>query len=296
MNDLAILILNYNTKMLTTDCIKSIVKSNDGYDIYLIDNASSDGTVEEIKKLFHKVIVIKNKNNYGFAKGYCEGLKKINKVYKYYLILNSDTVINNSLSKWIEVAEARGYDISGCKILNTDDSLQPSTGSLPNLLPVFFWISGLDDITRKVVKLPSYQERNVKFYLGSKKAGWVSGTAMLIRDNVIKNIGFLDEKIFMYGEDVEFCLRAKKHRFVTGWVSDVSIKHIGGASSDKAQYKQWLGELRGLEYIYKKHFGKFHNLILKVLIKVFIPIRAIAFYVVGKKDYARTYFQIYKEV
>ena len=301
MTDLTVLILNYNTKDLSINCIKSILskKWKSNIKVVFIDNASSDGSVDVIRRKFGKQVeIIESKKNLGFTGGNNLGLRKYYRDSRYCLLLNSDTIISrDSLDNLVKVMDRKkDYGILSCKLISPDGNFQPNAGRLPSFFPMFFWLSGLDDILGRLFRIPSYQERRTSFYHGTKSVGWVSGTVMIVRSTLFNKIGFLDEKIFMYGEDVDFCWRAKKAGFKVGWTDKAEIEHMGGASSPKPKYAQWLGEFKGLLYLYKKYYGPFASFILKLLLYIFIFIRIIAFWVIGKKDYAKTYLKIIKEI
>src|SRR4030043_1220622 len=302
MLDLAILILNYNTPDLTIKCLKSILESNFNmsYKIWVIDNAATDDSVDKISKFISqnsKLAFIKNPGNYGFSKGNNIALKNIYKDAKFCLLLNSDTeVFKDSLFNLIDFAKKNNFDIASCKLLSPDKSFQPNAGSLPKPFATFTWLSGLDDIFRKVIRIQSYQERSISFYSKDKEVGWVSGSVMLVKSLVFEQIGFFDEKIFMYGEDVDFCWRAKNKGFKVGWTNSAQILHIGGASSDKPKSTQWLGEFKGLLYLYKKHYNKVAQGLLKIFMYFFILLRCVAFLIMDKKEYAKTYAEIITKI
>lgn len=299
MLDLTIVILNYNTKDLTLKCLKSIFKRkwNTAFEVWAVDNASTDTSVEEIKKNFPKVKLIASNKNLGFSKGNNLALRKTYKKARYSLLLNSDTeVLPRSLDNLIKFAENSGAGIASCKLLNPDGSFQPNGGELPRFLPMFFWLSGIDDIFRKILPLPSFHREDEKYYQNRKKVGWVSGSVMLIKNTVFEKIGFLDGKIFMYGEDVDFCWRAKKAGFKNLWTNKAEIVHIGGASFDKAELNQWSGELKGLFYLYNKYYGYIAVIGLRLLVYFFTVLRIIAFFILGKRDYAKTYAKVITKI
>lgn len=299
MKTLSIIILNYNTKDLTLDCIESILSKKTRHDveIVVVDNGSNDGSVEAIKAKYSEVKVQETGKNLGFSKGNNLGLRKVYKNSKYCLLLNSDTlVMDGSIDNMVDFISKSDYSIVSCKLLSPDRSFQPNAGYIPTLFPVFIWLSGLDDIFRKIVHLPSYQERGEDYYRNNVQVGWVSGSVMLIKSTLIDKIGYLDEKIFMYAEDVDYCWRANKEGEEVGWTERSEITHIGGASSKEPQYKQWLGEFKGLIYLYDKHYGSFRKVVLKILMYIFIFIRVIVFGLVGKSEYAKTYAKILKEL
>jgi GT2 family glycosyltransferase len=298
MTNILVVILNYNTKALTEKCIKSILdkKWRRKVKIVVVDNASTDGSLDYLKPKFKDVDFIASDRNLGFAGGNNLALKRYLNKAEYFLILNSDTeVLEGSLDKLYSFAKS-GFDICSPKLLNPDMSFQPSGGELPYFWPLFFWLSGLDDVFRPFFRLPSYQERSADYFRGNSLVGWVPGTAMLVSGKVFNKIGFLDDDIFMYGEDVDFCFRARKAGFKIGFTDKAEIIHLGGASLDKPQLRQWMGEFRGLLYFYSKHFGKIQSLLLRFLIYLFVILRIIAFFSVGKFAHAKTYTQVLKQI
>jgi len=299
MNRLAVIVLTYNSKKVTLDCLESIFskKWQTPFSIWLVDNNSQDQTIEAVRDKFPEVKIIASKKNLGFAGGNNLALKKTFKNYPFLLLLNNDTLVKEkSLDKLVEFFEDSPYSIATCKLEYPGGAFQANVGRLPVFPYIFIWLSGVDDLFRKLFGLPSYQERNERFYQGDKDVGWVSGAVMLIKAEVLKKIGFLDDKIFMYGEDVDFCWRAKKADFKVGFTDRTSIVHIGGASFEQPKYNQWLGEFRGLIYLYEKNYGELSSIILKIFIYFFVFLRIIAFALIGKKDYAKTYFKVFKNL
>lgn len=293
MADLSVVIINFKTKDLTLKCLQSIfqTKPKVKFEVWLVDNHSEDDTVELVKRNFPWVKIIESDKNVGFAGGNNLALERINS--RYSLLLNSDTEIKvNSLDMMVYVADTKKFDILSCKLLNKDGSLQPNGGELPAFWPLFFWLSGLDDIVGKAKRIFTYHEKNEGYYQGTKEMGWVGGTAMLIKNDVCNKIGFLDNNIFMYGEDVEFCLRAKRAGFKIGWTDKAVIMHLGGGSSKEPKFNQWKGEFKGLLYIYKKYYGRVSAIAIRFLFYLFILLRIISFAVLGKIRYAQTYAKV----
>lgn len=295
MLDLGIVILNYNTKGMTLDCLRSLYKHPPSckFEVWLVDNASSDGSVEAIRKHFPQVKVIANDTNSGFACGNNLALRKIYKNCRYCLLLNTDTIIlPGAFDKLVDFADRTGYGIVTCRLLFPDRSFQANVGSLPSLGPALSWLTGLDDIFRKITPIPSYHQESKLFYKREREVGWISGSVMLIAQKVMRKIGFLDERIFMYGEDVDYCLRAHKAAFKLGWTDKAEIIHIGGASSDKPKLRQWTGEFKGLLYVYKKHYGRLPQFGMRILSYIFIMARIVAFFLLGRSEHARTYAKV----
>ena len=290
MVDLAIIILSFNTKDLTKKCLDSIFEKNwkTNFKVVVVDNNSTDGSPEMIKQGFPKVKLLENQKNVGFAKGNNQAIGSIDA--KYYLLLNSDTIVlEGSLDNLVQFIKASDFGIVSCKLIYEDQTFQPNVGELPYFWPVFNWLSGLDDLFKGLV---SYHANHIRAYSDGKEVGWVSGSVMMIKKEVLDSIGLFDDKIFMYAEDVDFCWRAKNKGFKIGWTNQAEIIHLGGGSSKRAKLTQWRGEFRGLLYFYKKHFGVLAAFGLKLLIYFFVILRMMAFFIIGKFDYSKTYGQI----
>ncbi len=295
MAKLEIIIINYRIPDITSDCLRSIYKNPPrcSYTIWLADNGSKDGSIERIGKDFPKVKLIDNKENIGFARGNNVLIKKAIKKGKYFLLLNSDTIVlPGALQTLVDFADKSDYGIISCKTIFPDKSFQPNTGSLPKIYPLLLWLSGIDDLLKKFMIVPTYHQENKKFYVGEKEVGWISGSVFLIKKQVIEKIGLLDERIFMYGEDVEYCWRANRAGFKIGWTDSGKIIHIGGATFSTPKYKQWTGEFKGLFYLYRKQYGLIPSFLLRLLCYPFIILRALAFLLIGKTEHAKTYAKV----
>lgn len=289
MKDLTVIILNYNTKDLLQDCLNSIFKNKwmINLEVWVVDNASTDNSLIMVKKNFPEVTILPSKKNLGFAGGNNVALRKITS--EYALLLNSDTVVNSRVfDELISFAKSSGYGLLSCKLVSKDETNQPNGGDLPYPLPVFFWLSGLDDLPLIGPFLPSFHKRNLK----EGEVGWVSGTAMLVLKKVIYKIGLLDEALFMYAEDTDYCLRAKRAGFRVGWTDRTRVIHLGGGSSADPSYRQWVGEFQGLLYVYKKYFGIFASFALRILFYLFICLRIIVFALFGKFNVSKIYAKI----
>ncbi len=244
MFDLSIIIVNYNTPELTADCIKSIKKftKNLKYEIILIDNSI---------------------DNKGFTGGNNVGMKKAKG--RYVLLLNSDTLIHdNVLGEMIGWLDANlKIGIATCALKNKDGSIQPTGGYFPTLPRVFSWmltqdIPFMDRITKQ------FHPKSENFYRNFRELDWVTGAFMMIRRDVIDQIGYLDEEYFMYTEDTDYCYRARKWSVIYNpkW----AITHFGGASSKKEF--PLLSEFKNVKLFYRKHYPSWQYPILRFLLKL----------------------------
>lgn len=254
--DLSIIIVSFNTKDLLKNCLTSVFNTTKGinFEVFVVDNGSTDGSIEMVKKKFPKVFLIKNKKNLGFARANNQALKKAKG--EYLLLLNSDTkILDNALEKLVNFAKGKEeLGIVGPKLLNPDKSPQPSAAPFYTLPVVFISLLRGDSFLRR-----SYQE--------TREVDWVAGACFLIKKEITKKIGFLDEEFFMYIEEMEFCFRAKKAGYKTYFYPAAKIFHLvrGSSTAGKREAIWWI--YKGLIYFYQKHFAPWQLRVLKFLLQ-----------------------------
>jgi len=254
---LSIIIASHNTRELLRQCLTSILQFRSRLDleIIVIDNASSDGSVRMMCTDFPQVRLIQNHDNVGFAKAVNQGLKLANGLY--LLLLNSDTEIKpNALQHSIAFLEAHPKaGIVGCKLLNPDGSLQPSCESFPR------W----QDFLYESLLLDKLFPRNRVFgrmhltYFGYDRAvevGYVKGAFLLVRRAVYDAIGGLDEAFYFYGEEMDWCYRAKKAGWLVYFTPAAQIVHYGGQSSDPMSPRMFVLLHQSRFRFYSKYHGR----------------------------------------
>jgi len=313
---LSIITVSYNTLDYTIQTLKTalteINSSNllkDRTEIFVVDNNSHDGSPEACEKFLaassglagYKVFA--NKDNLGFAKA--NNQATLVSKGKYILLLNSDTITMpgglENLVKTFEahpLAESTAHLASAADkvdrlgllsptLLNPDGSLQHQGGDLPSLCSVFVQMSFLDDLPVIGQFFQSTQHTGATGQLrhgksadpqglGLQTMGWIGGTAMGIRRELIDEIGMLDGNIFMYGEDMEYCLRAKQHHWDIAIDKTAFIKHFGQASSSSEN--AILGEMKGYLYIWSKHQPSWQLPILKLILGWGASLRILAYW------------------
>lgn len=303
--DLSIIIVNWNTKKLLENCLSSIYKfthSDKGrkksinFEVIVVDNGSGDGSVKLVKTKFPQVKLIPNKDNLGFTKANNQGIKIARG--KYILFLNSDTyLIENSFRKLLDKARSIGESLGalGPLLLNEDRSIQQSAGFFPNLPQIFWWMSFIDDLPGGTILKPYHIDHD-GFYKRDQEIDWVTAAAILIPKAVIAKVGALDEKIFMYGEEVEWCYRIKKAGYKVYFSPGTQIVHIGRGSSGKISQNAIIGEYQGIVYFYQKHKNKVSLQIARVLLKIGALARILTFGAMGRKSLAKFYVEVLKMV
>lgn len=300
MKDLSIVIVSYNTKKLLASCLESLVDQTReiSYEVIVVDNGSTDGTVEELKKQKKEnknLTAIFNKQNVGFAKANNQGIKRAEG--RFILLLNSDTKFtkNTLLSMVLFMEKKEKAGVATCKLVNPDGTLQPTGGNFPDLLRVLLWATLLDDIPGISLILGSYHPHAFGlWYKGERQVDWVTGAFLLARKEVFDKQGGLDEDFFMYGEDVEFCLRTKKAGWQVWHNPKTSIVHLGGASSE-TRAPAILGEFRGLKKLYQKHYPAWQLGVLRLFLALGALVRIPLFAIISRQK-AKIYVEALAEV
>ncbi|WP_066297130.1 glycosyltransferase family 2 protein [Bacillus sp. FJAT-29937] len=266
--DVSIIIVNYNTKKLTTECIQSIYHSNTScqFEIILIDNNSTDGTVEAIRGTFPNIEVVANKDNVGFSKANNQAIN-LSKG-RYILLLNSDTIVKNGTIDTMVQFMDKHEDIgaSGCKVVLPDGSLDKACHrGFPTPAASFYYMSGL---ARRYPTIPRFNGYHLG-HLNMNKTHEIDclvGAFMLVRREAIVQVGLLDENFFMYGEDIDWCYRIKEVGWKIFYYPHVEIIHYKGASSRKKPFKIVYEFHRAMYLFHRKHYSKKYSFLVNTAV------------------------------
>ena len=270
--DLSIIILCYKSKEHLKALLPSVFASTKKYtyEVIIVDNDSRDGTAEGIESLLPSVPnlkLIRNQNN-GFSAGNNLGIKQASG--KYILLLNPDTKVEpNTFEIMLDCMESKSdVGISGCKIIKANGKLDLACRRrFPNPWNSF-----------KALFLSSRQDYN---YSGidenqEMEVDSVVGAFLLIRKSVIDKIGLLDEKFFMYGEDLDWCWRCKEAGFTVWYYPKTFITHYKGSSSAQVPFKSLKWFHQAMWIFYQKHYAKKYPAVFNWLIWLGIYTRLMA--------------------
>lgn len=263
---LSIIIVSFNTKDLTRQCIQHVEKyaKDMAYELIVVDNASSDGSALMIEQEFPWVHLIRLRKNMGFAGGNIPAMKQAKG--RYVLLLNSDAFVSEDvLQNTVTYMDQHpGMGILGCKLTNPDGSLQPSARMLPSPLNKLLHITGLAS------RFPGSRFfGRVDFswwdHSRPRSVGWVVGAFFLIRGSCMAEIGLLDDRYFLYFEEIDYCLKARRKGWDVVFYPYAQVIHLGGQSAVKVPGKistkgrQMVSIRLTSEFrYYRKWFGPFH--------------------------------------
>jgi len=273
--DLSIIVVSYNTKAVTLRCLESVLGEISGHstEVIVVDNASSDDSVDSIRQSFPSVKVICNLRNIGFAAGNNLGMK--NAVGRFFLLINSDAFVQPGAIKALFefLTDNPDYALVGPRILNADGSLQRSCFRFPS--PGRAWVENLwisapfspDSILGNYRRWPHDREQEVD---------WVIGACFMVRREAYKQIGGFDERFFMYAEETDWQLRMRRAGWKIGFTPAAIVTHLGGASGEAERPRVNQNFFDSLDYYEVKHHGIVGLILLRVAMIVGSAPRVIA--------------------
>ena len=277
---LSIIIVNFRTFELTKNTIDSVLSNDCNYDyeILVVDNKSDDGSLEKLEETFSneiknsKITFIANNSNMGFSYANNLAIKKSSS--KYILLLNSDTIIKeNTLNKCLNYIETH-QDVGalGCKVSLPNGELDKACKrSFPNPINSFY---RLFHIPNKNLEVNNYNLSNLDDN-GVYEIDCLVGAFMLVKKDVINQIGMLDEDYFMYGEDIDWCYRIKKAGWKIIYFGKTEIIHFKGSSSNKKSFKLIYAFYKSMYIFYKKHLAEKYFVLLNFIVYVGIAVHLI---------------------
>jgi len=235
MNDIAVIVVNWNACEDLRHCLESLLtepKPQADYSVWVVDNASSDGSAAMVQADFPNAHLIANTENLGFSKGNNQAIARTDS--RYVFLLNSDAAIHTgALESLVAYADAHPKaGIIGPKVLNPDGTLQFSCRRFPSLGAGFFRNTYLGRLFPNNKYARDYLMTEFD-HAHDISVDWVSGCAMLLRREIIHKIGALDERFYMYCEDVDICQRAWDADYEVVYAPDAVVTHAIGRSSDK---------------------------------------------------------------
>lgn len=274
---LSIIIVNFNGGKVLGTCLSSIFRETRdlSYEVILVDNASTDGSVEEVERTYPAVRILRNGTNRGFAAANNIAIREASG--EYLLLLNPDTeILDGAIQKTAASMESRpGAGIAGCKLLYADRTVQPSVRGYPSILGAFL------DATFLHVLLPrTWIVRGKGIcsfdHFRAQEVDWVIGAYFMIRRSTVDRIGLLDEQFWIYGEETDYCQRAKDAGLETWYFpGGVVVHYWGGMTAYNLRVIVWLHI--GVKLYVDKHFRGVRRFVIIYLRYAGAALRLVAY-------------------
>lgn len=255
--ELSVIIVNYNVRQFLENALTSILRAVEGIggEIFVVDNASDDGSAEMVKVKFPGVQLIENSANLGFSRSNNLALRRA--TGRYLLLINPDTVVQEDtirvMMRFFEETPDAG--LAGCKILNPDGTFQlPCRRSFPTPWVALTKVSGLAALFPSSRVFGRYNLT----YLSEDETypvDAVSGSFMMLRREVYEKVGELDESFFMYGEDLDWCFRVGETGFRVYYVHSTKIVHFKGESTRRSDIDELHHFYGAMRLFVRKHFS-----------------------------------------
>lgn len=268
--DVSVLIVNYNAGRFLAECLASIrTQTCCSYEIIVVDNASTDGSVAMVRHRFPDVTVVENARNVGFAAANNQASRLAGG--RYLFLLNPDTLmLPAAIDRLVEFMDTNpAVGVCGPRTLDGEGEAEPSFFSFPTFWN-FFW-TNLRYTPLRPVAL-QYSPLHVYSWGENQRrdGDWVHGCSLLIRADLYRRLGGLDEAFFMYFEEIELCHRVREAGYTIAYVPQATIVHYGGGSSsipddDKINGKIGVYFTRSRYHYLTKLYGRTPSLLLRAV-------------------------------
>jgi len=260
-HDLSVIIVSWNVKDLLRLCLNSVLESlSSGKgrrlspQFIVVDNASSDGSVGMLREQFPQIHLIANEENLGFTRGNNQGIAFSDG--RHILLLNPDTeVVGDALGDMVAYMEAHHQvGALGPQLLDPDGQVQSSRRRFPNLSTAYVESTFLQqwgpesDLLKRYYVLDSSDDE-------TQAVDWVVGACLLMRRKALEEVGLLDERFFMYSEELDWCYRAKRSGWEVVYLPTAQVVHYVGKSSEQVLPVRHIQFQRSKVLFFRKHHG-----------------------------------------
>ncbi len=280
--DVSIIIVAWNVRKLLYDCLESVFEQTQGieFEVIYVDNASEDGSVEMVRKEFPEVQIIENEENKGFIKANNQAIEIAEA--RYILLLNSDTIIlDNAIAKTMKFADENpDAALVGCKVLYPDGRLQTNCFMYPSAMNMFLsatYLSKLFSCNR------FFGRETMEWwdYSDVREIEANTGCYSLVRREAIDQVGVMDERYFVYGDDADWCCRFTKAGWKVMFTPEPQIIHYHGQTT-KSKKREFQLQLFGSKLIFMLlHRGRIAFMLARLMMILYFVLRIPLWLLVG---------------
>lgn len=257
--DLSIVLVCWNNKEYLFPCLESLYRDEVAFsfDVVVVDNGSSDGSQDILRRDYPEILIIQNDRNLGLGKASNQGIEATSG--RYVLLLNNDTLINGpSLDAMVAFLEAHPNTAAvGGRLLNADGSVQSCYNDFSTLREEFLIATRLGELLRE-----GYPANVVDDQVRS--VSWLSSACVMLRRTALDQVGLLDESYFIYGDEADLQYRLKQAGWEIYYIPQAEIIHFGGRSLDRWRRRKLV--YRGKMLFYQKHYGPVQTAVLRTML------------------------------
>ncbi len=262
---ISIIIVSWNTASFLENCLTSILANppSSPFEVWVVDNASTDNSPRMVREKFPQVHLIENRENVGFARANNQAIQQC--TGNYVLLLNPDTLVaSGALQAMIDFLDQHPEaGAAGAKNLTPDGSLQISSHPRPTLSRELWRLLHLDAISPYALYPSAMWETNQP-----QDVDVLGGACLLLKKEVLEQVGFLDEDYFMYSEEIDLCYRIQRAGWHLYWIPQAEVVHFGGQSTQQVPTEMFLNLYHSNIKYFRKHYGwsaaQIHKLILAI--------------------------------
>ncbi len=293
VSDMSIVLVCWNNKAYVEPCLESLYESdlNISFDVLVVDNGSTDGSQEMLRERYPSVALIQNDHNVGLAKACNQGIEAT--AGRYVLLLNNDTIVNGpSMERMVDFLDRTPEAAAvGGRLINPDGSLQATYSEFSSLWQELLIATRLGALIQ-----PGYPAHKDDPQVRS--VDWLSSACLLLRREALKEVGFLDEEYFIYGDEADLQYRLKRAGWKVYYLPQVTTIHYGGRSMDRWRRRRMV--YRGKILFFKKNYGALLTTALQVLLTMLtmakLGVWALAMLLPGYRERAQKELQSNMEV
>jgi hypothetical protein len=298
--DVSVIIVNWNTRQILSECLASLEMCGTDcrVEIIVVDNGSEDGSVEAVKDRFRGVKVIENGTNLGFAKANNIGIRQASG--RYLCLMNSDIKVHKGcIDALVRYMDANhGIGMVGPRILNTDLTVQNSCRRFPSLWTNLVVSISLDKL---FPESRVFYGEHMSYFSHEQilDTDYIAGCFMLVRRETIDQVGLMDERYFIYQEEVDWCKRIWDGGWKVTFFPGAEAVHHHGASSSRDPFRFELERQRSVLFYWKKHYGYIERCLLFCILALRFVLRLSVGYLLilirhGRRDEVKVKIEKYK--
>lgn len=256
--DLTVGLVNYNTKKYLPACLESIHNPPPRVkiEVVMVDNASTDGSLEWVREHYPQVRLLPNRVNVGIARGNNQVIQAAQA--RYVFLLNTDTILRpGAIDRLVDFLDAHPEVAAvGGKLVFEDDSFQSSYDSFPTLWMEFLGATQLGPLINP--RFPSNPDCDEV-----RPVDWISSASLVVRKSAVVQVGYVDENFFIYGDETDLQLRLHRAGWKIFFLPDVKTVHFGGRSLDRWRRRRLV--YRGKLIYHRKNHGRLNAFVLRLM-------------------------------